>query len=178
MNRISLPKENDEQIKRFKKACEKYIGRFDSMDSKAHISFPSYAFDLGSSRDVFNHIDYYQIIENHLKVTPPIDLKITGFDFLVHGKLRTICAKLDLDQMTMHWFNRVTGIFKPIKRINPHITIAKTISLGSFNILWPHFQKLEFTDTFSVRKITILHKYSDETGPFRFYKEISLRKGN
>ncbi|WP_158557058.1 2'-5' RNA ligase family protein [Mucilaginibacter conchicola] len=178
MNRISLPKESDAQIKLFKRACKKHIGEFDSMDSRAHISFPSYPFDLDSSKKVFNYTDYYQMVENHLKIMPPIELTITGFDFLKHGDLRTICAKLNLDPITMAWFNRITQIFKPTERINPHITIAKTISLESFNVLWPHFQKLEFTNTFHVRNITVLHKCSDETGPFRFYREISLRKGN
>ncbi|TWR26609.1 2'-5' RNA ligase family protein [Mucilaginibacter achroorhodeus] len=179
MNLISLPDESNAHIMRFKRACAKHIGQFASMNSRAHISFPALVFDENTSATSFNYDDYYRVIESILGNVPAISLKVKGFEYLQHGdQYRTICAALELDPVTMRWFSFFEKIFPAKQKIKPHITIARKIPVASFNKLWPHFQKIDFKDRFTVRNITVLHNPSNQAGPYQLYKDISLRKGN
>ncbi|PAW94178.1 hypothetical protein CKK33_12045 [Mucilaginibacter sp. MD40] len=179
MNLISLPDESNAHIMRFKRACAKHIGQFPSINSRAHISFPPLVFDENTSAASFSYDDYYRVIESILSNVPAISLKLSGFEYLQHGdQYRTICAALELDPVIMRWFSFFEKIFPSKQKLRPHITIARKIPTASFNILWPHFQRINFEDRFTVRNITVLHKPSYQAGPYQLYKDISLRKGN
>ncbi|MFD0794022.1 2'-5' RNA ligase family protein [Mucilaginibacter litoreus] len=177
LNLISLPDENEEHIKRFKRACVKHIGEFRSMKSRAHISFEPLIFDAETSYNAVDFKMFYDVVESILNNVPSINLKINGFDYFKHGtNSMTIYAALQLDTVTMRWFNFVKKIFLMKGEMKPHITIARDISKASFDILWPYFKNYEYKDSFEVSTITVLGKYSDESGPYQIYKQIALRK--
>lgn len=179
LNLISLPDDADKNIKRFKRACAKHIGDFPSVNSRAHISFDRLVFDTDVSYKAVDHKMFYDVVESILSNVPAIGLKITGFNFFNHGAHhRTIYAAIELDAVTMRWFDFVKKVFLQKDRIIPHITIARNISVDAFNKLWPYFQNLKYSDSFDVEEITILCKDSGSQGPYQIYKVMPLRKRN
>ena len=177
LNLIPLPDEADKNIKRFKRACAKHIGDFPGINSRAHISFDRLVFDTDVSYKAVDYNTFYDVVESILSNVPTINIRITGFSFFNHGAHhRTIYAAIAPDPITMRWFDFVKKVFLRKGPITPHITIARNISLEAFNILWPHFQNIKYTDTFDVESITILTKYAGSKGPYQVYKTMPLRK--
>jgi 2'-5' RNA ligase len=179
LNLISLPDEADKNIKRFKRACARQIGDFPGINARGHISFDRLVFDTDVSYQAVDHKMFYDVAESILSTVPAINVKINGFNFFNHGTHhRTIYAVIELDTITMRWFNFVKKVFLCKGPITPHITIASNISLEAFNKLWPHFQSIKYTDSFDVEQITILSKDTDNKGPYQIYKVLPLRKRN
>jgi hypothetical protein len=160
-NRISVPEHINIMIQRYKKACAKYIGKFPSDKSTGHISFHNLPLTSLLNVPKIDNVDlYYDKVEGCLSNVPIRSLQIIGFRYLKHGdKSRTIIAELNLDPDILKWFNMIMDILSPGKTIGlPHITIARNISIEQFNILWPHFEKFSYTDSFVVDCINVLQQ--------------------
>jgi 2'-5' RNA ligase len=178
-NRISVPEHINKEIQRYKKASAKYIGKFPSEKSPGHISFRCLPLTSINSNTSKNVDLYYNHIERYLSKVPAITLYIIGFNYLTHGKTkRTIYAKLNLDADTLNWFNVIMSIFLPGKALKkPHITIARSISIEQFNVLWPYFQNLDYKDSFRVDCLDVLQQNTDNRyNPMLPYKKINLCK--
>jgi 2'-5' RNA ligase len=168
---ISVPEHVDKKINLFKRSCGKHIGKYPGMYAKAHISF-----DI--IRDQVDQITkkpttlrpFYELIAFRIRTIPARELKITGFDFFVHGpNFRTIYATLELDDETVQWFHSIKQTLRINRKLRPHITITRNIPTASFNTLWPYFQKIEYQDSFKADHLTILEKESGNL--FDCYKE-------
>ncbi|WP_374950672.1 hypothetical protein [Mucilaginibacter sp.] len=172
LNLASLPKDSDERLQKFKRACVKHIGPFKSMNAKTHISFTGLRFeaDLQSKNFIDPNI-HYALIENILSNVPPIQINIRGFGKLHHGhNSRTIYAAIEMNGPVFQWFCWVDKVFSNKKTINPHITIARNIPLTSFNKLWPHFENRPYEDTFDIMGLNILERVPETKScvDFRF----------
>jgi 2'-5' RNA ligase len=169
---ISPPDEIQYFINKCKRACAKYIGRYESMSSKAHISFAKYLDeenDMGQMSDIMHR--FIQIVEFEINQTESFEMEIEGFDFFTHGSdYKTIYAALKLSDEFMTWFNNIRKKLFIEKNIKPHITIAKKISNESFTTLWPHFQKLSYKKSFKPECLTILSREADK--PFVAYQKF------
>ena len=176
---ISAPEHVDKKINMFKRSCGKHIGKFPGMYGKAHISF-----DI--IRDQIDEITkkpvtlrpFYDLIGLRIETIPIRELKITGFDFFVHGpNFRTIYAALELDDETTKWFQSIKQTLRINKRLRPHITITRNIPTTSFNTLWPYFQETEYEDSFIADHLTILEKESGNPfNCYKVYKKLSFGK--
>jgi 2'-5' RNA ligase len=176
---ISTPEQVDKKINSFKRSCGKHIGKYPGMYAKAHISF-----DI--IRDQVDQVTqkpvtlrpFYDLIGLKIGTIPARELKITGFDFFVHGpNFRTIYAALELDDETTKWFHSIKQTLRINKRLRPHITITRNIPTASFNILWPYFQKIEYQDSFMADHLTILEKESGNPfNCYKVYKKLSFGK--
>lgn len=174
---ISPSEEITRQINLLKRACAKYIGKFYGMKSQAHISFSKYIDEEdtpGKMSDIMSR--FIKIIEWEMGHLPSCNLIIDGFDFFDHGnKYKTIYAVIKNTDETVNWFNTIKEKLFIKKNITPHITIAKKITVESFNILWPFFQKLSLTESFKPESLTILTREFDKPFvPYQKFKEISF----
>src|SRR5579862_8729292 len=146
------------QILLLKKACAKHIGMFESMHSKAHISFGLFGEEIETPRQkTFAMESFFNLVASDISIIEPIELKINGFSFFNHGKnFKTIYASFELTDEIMEWFNNIKKILKIDSKLTPHITIAKKIPIDAFNKLWPHFEEIKFKSSFVVDYLTIL----------------------
>lgn len=163
------------QVSRFKRACAKYIGAFDSLYSKAHISFGLYPEEIQNPpQKTFAMERFINLISEDINLIPPIELKITGFAYFEHGeRSRTIYAALEMNEKTKAWFSKIKEILRINGKSTPHITIAKAISLENFERLWPFFQNLDFTYKFVPGCITVLTRdVDDKPSAYKLYREI------
>src|ERR1700722_1108124 len=155
---ISPPDAVNYQVLRFKQACAKHIGVFESRYSKAHISFGLYGEEIQTPRQkTFVMERFIDLITEDINIMEPIELAINGFNVFSHGKKsKTIYAVIETTEKTKAWFNKIKEILRIEGNITPHITIAKSLPIEQFNMLWPHFEKLEFKYVFTPGCITVL----------------------
>ena len=84
---ISPPDTVIYQVDRFKKACAKHIGSFDSQYSKAHISFGLYGEEIQMPRQKpFMMERFVDLIAEDINIMEPIELTINGFNVFSRGK--------------------------------------------------------------------------------------------
>lgn len=180
---ISAPEQVDNKIKLFKRACAKHIGKFASMHSRAHITFATVGIETEKLRyDPLFARTIFDRIEMRLTRIPSREIKIKGFGYFNHGnRFKTIYCALELDRETTDWFDAIKQeIEKELNRkinLSPHITIARNIQIEYFNVLWPHFQKITYQDSFEAAGLTILEKENDnQYDRYKEYKKIIFRK--
>jgi hypothetical protein len=171
---ISPPDGVNYQVSRFKKACAKYIGVFDSLYSKAHISFGLFPEEIQSPpQKTFAMERFIRLISEDIYLIEPTELKISGFGYFEHRKSRTIYAAIETNARIAAWFNRIKEILRIEGDFTPHITIAKTIPVEHFERLWPFFQNLDFNYSFTPGCITVLTREVDgKPGNYKLYTEI------
>ncbi|MDN5289368.1 MAG: 2-5 ligase [Mucilaginibacter sp.] len=176
---ISAPEHVDKKINLFKRSCGKHIGKFPGMYAKAHISFDIIRDRIDQvTKKPLTLRPFYELIDMKIRTIPARELKITGFDFFVHGpNFRTIYAALELDAETENWFHSIKQTLRINKKLRPHITITRKIPTESFNTLWPYFQKMEYQDSFEAEHLTILEKGSGNLiDHYKEYKKLPFGK--
>lgn len=171
---ISPPHEVIYEVSRFKKACAKYIGEYDSLYSKAHISLGLFAEEVkGPPEKGYAMERFIRLISEDIALIEPVRLRVSGFKFFSHGRTRTIYAAVETDAATTAWFDYLRGILTITGDIIPHITIARSISVEHFNILWPFFEKASFKYSFVPGCITVLtREVEGRPGNYSLYKEM------
>ncbi|HVS91612.1 MAG TPA: 2'-5' RNA ligase family protein [Mucilaginibacter sp.] len=177
---ISPPDEISGYVDRLKRACAKHIGSFYSMKSKAHISFGKFIDEEDEPGQVSGIMQQcLQLIEKGISRLPSCNLSVEGFDFFDHGsKFKTIYAAINLDDKTLEWFNAIKRQLLIDRNITPHITIARKIPVEAFEILWPHFQKLKFKESFTPESLTILTREFNKPIKYEKFKEIRFASLN
>jgi hypothetical protein len=167
---ISPPGNIMKGISKYKRASVDTIGHFEGMYSTAQI--------------VISHqirCKPYLVqpaieqMADRLGTMPPIELHINGFDFFNHSyAAKTIYAVIERTERTDNWFKllqKQMGI--RLKGFVPHIIIAKTLPVTSFNKLWANFEGRLWSETFMVNHLTILHRDTFvEYCEWRVYKEL------
>jgi 2'-5' RNA ligase len=178
---IPAPEHVDKKINAFKRSCGKHIGKFPGMYAKAHISvdFIRDEVDKFTQKPIALRA-FYELMDFKIRTIPTHELKITGFNFFVHGpNFRTIYAALELDEETKYWFDSIKQALRINRKLNPHITITRKIPTEFFNTLWPYFQKIEYKDSFKVDFLTILERESGKLfDHYKEYKRLHLSKGS
>ena len=154
----------------FKMASVNVIGHFEGMYSTANITITHQ-----TRCKPFLIQPAILIMEKKLSTISPIEIQINGFNFFNHGQsAKTIYAQIELTPCTENWFRllkKQLGI--RVKNFVPHISIVKNIPVQSFNKLWPKFQNREYIQTFTIDRITVLHRETYvEYCEWRIYKEL------
>ena len=176
---ISPPDAVKYQVDRFKKACAKHIGPFDSQFSKAHVSFGLFGEEVQAPRQkTFAMERFIDLITEDVNIMEPVEFTINGFNYFSHGKKsKTIYAVIEEPERVAAWVNKIKEILRIEGKITPHITIAKSLSIKHFDDLWSHFQHLEFKYAFTPSCITVLtREVADKAGYYSLYKEIPFAR--
>ncbi|MES2428167.1 MAG: 2'-5' RNA ligase family protein [Bacteroidota bacterium] len=132
----------------------KIIGNYESMHSTAHISIR-----MLHRQKTFLTEPGILAFRKRLCLIPPIALTIDGFDYFNHGEeFKTLYARLRNTPETSHWFKMLKQHLHIKEFMVPHITICRNIPVVDFDQLWPHFKALNWQDTFTINKLTVLQR--------------------
>jgi hypothetical protein len=167
---ISPPENIIKEISRYKRASVNVIGHFEGMHSTAQITITHQ-----TRCKPFLVQPAILKIETKLNTMPPVDLRISGFNFFNHGQTaKTIYAVIEKTSQTDNWFKLLKNqIGIKVKDFVPHITIARNIPVTSFNKLWPNFENRLWFETFTAHSLTILQRDTYvEYCEWRIYKEL------
>ena len=166
---ISPPENIIKEIDRYKRASVNLIGHFEGMHRTAQITITHQ-----TRCKPFLVQPAIIAMANRLSTMPPVELQINGFAFFTQGHAKTIYAVIESTVKTDNWFKILKnqmGI--KVKNFVPHIIIARNIPVTSFNKLWPNFETREWSETFMVNSLTILHRETFvEYCEWKVYKEL------
>jgi len=167
---ISPPDNIIKEISRYKRASVNVIGHFDGMHSTANITITHQ-----TRCKPFLAQPAIEQMAKRLSTMPPVELQINGFGFFNHAQsAKTIYAVVAITPKTESWFRllkKQMGI--KVQNFVPHIIIARNIPITAFNKLWPNFENREWSETFMVDSLTILHRDTFvEYCEWRIYKEL------
>ena len=148
------------------------IGDYPSLHSIAHITVN---YDPNIQDLIFEEkLTYYK---RKLPCIDAFEVTVCGFgNFKHHENSYTIFAKVELSPVMEKAFSNLNRTFSKGVVKTPHITIAKTISKEKFDILWKHFENLQFECSFYADKIKVLETPTRKfhSLPMRFKTEIGL----
>jgi 2'-5' RNA ligase len=152
---LSPPEAVKTEIARYKKASVRAIGKFESMNSPAHISIFK-----AERQKAFMMEPALKRMEAKLNTMPPVAFHITGFNFFKHGeKAMTIYAEIKESEAVIRWFRLLSiNLNLKTKNITPHITVARNITVEQFGKLWPHFAKAKYVDLFWIKELIVLKR--------------------
>lgn len=149
---LTLPEGITEQVKKFKQASQRLIGDYESMHSPGHISLKI----LHRQKPVWTEPLIEQMAKE-LSLIEPFTLQMNGFATFLPTDFTTIYAAIRSTPEMEDWFKRVRRCLNEKKAV-PHITIARQVPNELAKKLWPKFKDLPWGDTFSVDRLTILHR--------------------
>lgn len=154
---ISPPESILKDISYLKKSIGEILGYpYEGEFSKAHISLLKY-------RDQHTDSELYTI-NNLVASVKPFNLYVKGFDVLHHGNNRTLCLNVDNKNPVRELAETLTG-----REITPHITLAKNLSVHSFNKVWSAVKRVTYSTHFRCDHLTVLKRNS---GPWRHYMDL------
>ncbi len=140
------------KVRSMKQFCAGMIGSFETLHSKAHITFQPFP-----RKKPFWIEPIVSKLEKEFSLLPPITLQMNGFGIFTNGDHNTIYGRLKLTPSADEWFKDVRRSLK-LKKTEPHITIAKSLTQQEFKRLWPHFGNRDWSDAFVIDKLTILQR--------------------
>ena len=154
---ISPPESILKDVSYLKKSIGEILGYpYEGEFSKAHISLLKY-------RDQHTDSELYTI-NNLVASVKPFNLYVKGFDVLHHGNNRTLCLNVDNKNPVRELAETLTG-----REITPHITLAKNLSVHSFNKVWSAVKRITYSTHFWCDHLTVLKRNS---GPWRHYMDL------
>jgi len=166
---ISPPENIIKEVERYKRASVNLIGHFEGMHRTAQVIITHQ-----TRCKPFLVQPAITAMATRLGNMPPVELRVNGFAFFTKGHAKTICAVIESTVKTDNWFkllNNQMGI--KVKNFVPHIIIASNIPVTSFNKLWPNFENREWSETFTVNSLTILHRDTFvEYCEWKVYREL------
>jgi hypothetical protein len=167
---ISLPGNVMKAVSRYKQASVNAIGHFEGMHSSGQLIVTHQ-----TRCKPFLVNPAIEQMANRLGTMPPIELRINGFDFFEHGPAaKTIYAVIERSARIDNWFKllqKQMGI--KVKGFVPHIVIVKNLPVTSFNKLWPNFEGREWSESFMVNHLTVLHRDTFvDYCEWRVYREL------
>jgi 2'-5' RNA ligase len=168
---LSPPENISQHVRHLKEKCAGVIGEFESRHSRAHVSVQSWS----RKKPVWVE-PLIPKLERDLQTLPPLTLEINGFGVFDQQEFQTIYAKFNSTPATKVWFKLLRKFFST-PPFEPHITIARSIELDDFKMLWPHFKNQPFNARFTVDKLTVLRRETigyDKT--FKVCKEIPFNQ--
>ncbi|GAB2981194.1 hypothetical protein GCM10027049_16330 [Mucilaginibacter puniceus] len=156
-----------ELIRDHKLRAAEIIGKYESMHSIAHISIKKM-----HRQKSFLTTPLILGLNTKLAAIPPVTLTIDGFDYFNHGEdFKTIYAKICSSPEITQWFKTLKKHLNIKEFMVPHITIARNIPVNDFNLLWPHFKAIKWTETFTVNELLVLEK--ETFAPFAKWEEFT-----
>src|SRR3569623_1919060 len=115
---LSPPGDVCELIGKYKQEAADIIGHYDSIHSKAHISIKAMP-----RRKPYMAEPELAGLKANVKLLPPVDLIIDGFDFFSHGEeYRTVYAKIRSSVSATQWFKALKNSLNIKDYLVPHIT--------------------------------------------------------
>src|ERR1700761_2089529 len=152
---LPLPERIENHIRLYKKSCERHIGKFKGLYSRAHISFGILRDESDKPLQLsYGMGNYFNAISRFFDDVEPRKLYIKDFSYFTHGsRFRTIYANVIADNHTKDWFTRIDRKLNLNKKTIPHIPIAKNIPVEHFDILWTHFSKLNYEEAFYTEEL-------------------------
>ncbi len=161
-----------DNVRGMKHFCAGMIGNFDGLHSKAHITFQPFP-----RKKPFWIDPITARLEKEFSLIPPINLQMNGFGIFTNGDHNTIYGRLNLTPTAQEWFKDVRRSLK-LKKFEPHITIAKSLTQQDFKRLWPHFCNRDWSDSFLIDRLTILQRETiGHDRHWHIFREIHF-KGN
>lgn len=174
---LPLPDRIENHIRLYKKSCEKHIGSFKGLYSRAHISFAVLRDESDKPlQPSFGMGNYFKAISNVFDDVEPRKLYIGDFSHFTHGpRFRTIYAAIVNDNHTKDWFSRIHRKLNLNKQTLPHIPIAKNIPAEQFDVLWPYFEHRSYEEAFYTEELCIFQKdVNSPNAVYRPYKSIAF----
>jgi hypothetical protein len=164
---LSPPDKVKVLVRDHKLQAAKIIGDYESMHSIAHISIKKM-----HRQKSFLTTPLILGLNTKLAAIPPITLTIDGFDYFNHGEdFKTIYAKISTPPEVTQWFKTLKKHLNIKEFMVPHITIARNIPVSDFNLLWPHFKAVKWSDSFTVNELLVLEK--ETFAPFAKWEEFT-----
>jgi 2'-5' RNA ligase len=158
------------KVRSLKRFCSGIVGGFESLHSKAHITVQPFP-----RKKPFWIDPVATTLEKEFSLIPSVTLQINGFRVFTNGDNSTIYARLNTTPVTGVWFKDVRRSLK-LKKFEPHITIARSLTANQFKQLWPHFRNRDWNETFLVDRLTILQRETiDHDRNWKVFKEIPFR---
>ena len=144
----------NEEVRDHKSYAAEVIGKYESMNSIAHISIKKM-----HRQKSFVTEPAIKLLNRKLEAIASINLTIDGFDYFNHGEdYKTIYARIRSTPETSAWFKTLKKHLSIKEFMVPHITIARNIPVTDFNKLWPHFKAINWVESFTVNELTVLQK--------------------
>lgn len=143
------------------------IGNYESKHSIAHISIKKM-----HRQKSFLTTPLILGLNTKLATIPPVTLTIDGFDYFNHGEdFKTIYAKIRSTPEITQWFKILKKHLNMKEFLVPHITITRNIPVSDFNLLWPHFKSIKWSESFTVNELLVLEK--ETFSPFAKWEEFT-----
>jgi 2'-5' RNA ligase len=159
-----------DKVRSMKRFCLGIVGGFESLHSKAHITVQPFP-----RKKPFWIDPVTTKLEKEYTLISPITLQIDGFGVFTSGDNTTIYARLNITPITDEWFKNVRRSLK-LKKFEPHITIARSLTADQFKRLCPHFRNRDWSETFLVDRLTILQRETiGHDRNWKIFKEIPFR---
>ncbi|PWK78750.1 2'-5' RNA ligase [Mucilaginibacter oryzae] len=169
---LPVPDHVNFMILKLKNEAKRLIGNYTSMQARGHITINNYP------RKPFEaDVQGFSFLSRRLNLLPSVVFEIDGFDCFNEGNNynKTIYAKIKLSEQNRYWLKLLKDIVGESSTV-PHITIARNLTPGQFNRLWPHFQKREMKVKFVVSRLTILQNLLNEHDHHaKIYREFDFR---
>jgi len=160
------------QIGHCKFKASEYIGPYPGMKATAHVTI----------EDITRQKPYViksllDVARNKISSMPPVMLQIDGFQFFTHNEgYMTIYAAIKPTNKTDNWFNLLKRQLNSKQIITPHITVTRHIPVDSFYKLWRELRLVNYKDTFTADKLTILEKETFKpNAKYRIFEELYFK---
>lgn len=164
---LSPPDKVKASVRDHKLHAAQIIGDYESMHSIAHISIKKM-----HRQKSFLTTPLILGLNNKLAAIPSVILTINGFDYFNHGEdFKTIYAKINTPPEITQWFKILKKHLNIKEFMVPHITIARNIPVSDFNLLWPHFKAIKWSESFTVNELLVLEK--ETFAPFAKWEEFT-----
>jgi len=164
---LTPPESINTIVKNLKDFSYHKIGEYESRHSKPNITVQPWP----RKRAVWIEPLIPKLVRD-LQGLPPLVMDISGFDFFDQQDRQTIYVKLNTTALTKVWFKLLRRFFNT-PPFEPHITIARNITIDDFKKLWPDFKSREWNAQFQVDKLTILRRESiGHDKSYKIFKEI------
>lgn len=159
-----------DKVRSMKRFCSGIVGGFESLHSKAHITVQPFP-----RKKPFWIDPVTTKLEKEFSLIPPVTLQINGFGVFTSGDNATIYARLNLTPATDDWFKDIRRSLK-LKKFEPHITIARSVTGQHFKQLWPHFRNRDWNEQFLIDRLTILQRETiGHDRNWKVFKEIPFK---
>ena len=125
----------------------------ENLFSKAHISL----FKIHAKNSNDNHI--INTTNEALQNNEKFRIKIKGIDIFNHSTSKSLVLQIEnIDSITEIYKTLLYSFNIPFHQINPHITIARSISVQEFIIINQSLNEFNYTGEFTCERVRVLKR--------------------
>ena len=158
------------------KYCYDNIGKNESLEEHACVFLGILRETITNQTNASPFIsgDFEDEVERIINSTRTSKININGLGHLIQPSgLITIYASIVMNDRDNNLLNKLINSLNLVT-VGPLVPIIKDVPEKLFNIVWPYFKKLNFSESFIPDLVTVNYKEIDETGVSWSYIEYPL----